>query len=254
MTARRIVFYSGLGFVILLAAQLSARAQYFRDDFDGTTVVTDNGIEVNWVPLKPYEAGERRVEDGAYVLEPGSEPNQDTFSESDSFVENVSVANASLRTRVTTTGSDYFWGIFARSLLDENDRTVGGIYGLISEEGGISIGADDETQGYLRSWPSSTSLIPHETPVEMQLDFLGNTASLTVWAVGTDKPEIPQIQVNDLPDFLTGEGKVGVWAARRIDAGPMAAAFDYFEVSRIPEPTSFSLVLLSIGALAIRRL
>ena len=245
------------GILVLLVAQLPAHGQYFRDNFDGSPVVTDTGIDVNWLPLTPFEAGERRVEGGAYVIEPGSVPNQGNLSESDSFVENVLVADGSLRTRVSVSGTSrgYFFGVFARNRIDENDSSDAGIFTTMNASGRISIGAFDQETGAENGTMDFTSLIPHDTSIEMQFDMLGDTAFLTVWEVGSDKPDGPQLELT-IPDSLASQGEIGMWAARNLNQGPMSAAFEFFEVAPIPEPSSGSLALFGItflGAIGRRR-
>lgn len=228
---------------------LPANAQFFRDDFDNSAT---DGDPVTWAPRSPYEAGERNVMDGAYVLRPGDEPNNQDFvdfAESDSFVEEVEFGDVSIRTRARAANSGEYWfGVFARS---DSDTSV---FAAMSEMGRIAISAHDDTV------PSDedplnvlTGIIPHETDVELQLDVYDNTARLTVWESGSEKPTRPQLVIDELPEFVSSVGNVGVWAGNFLLAGKTPVAFSFFEAVPIPEPSTAALCLVGVITLACCR-
>jgi hypothetical protein len=235
---------------------------FLHDDFeDGSTT---DGMPVTWALDPQFNGGTHSVQNGSYVLTPDSindYPN-DNASEIDVFPEGQTFGQVSLRSVVRLLGpQNDFWVGLAGRITSDADKQNTAIWGALRPSGQLMVGAFNVKENMRTTWlgsygPAAPSLQAQD--VNLQLDLFADSAALTAWVVGTQRPASPQIFIPNLPDFLPSEGRIGMWTAQRL-ANPVApVAFRYFEAVPVPEPATASIVtaggaMLATGVFVGRR-
>lgn len=237
---------------LLLSLSCSVCAQFFDEQFDGSS-------EIDWLPLEPFEAGERSFVAGDYVITPGTTANNTDlpgFAESDSYAAGRVFGSVSVRTRLAAknaSSQDYWVGVFARNRFETDSLGSSSIFTAISESGTVALSTFDTRLNLDLTDTVQTSLRPHLQDVLVQLDVTDDTAELWAWTEGTTRPSQPLIAFDDLPNYLADTGEVGVFAANHLSS-PTTFSFRYFETAPVPEPSGLALLTPAVvGILCLRR-
>jgi hypothetical protein len=222
--------------LLSLVLALPSHAQYFHDDFEDG-YATD-GSPVTWVPTEPYDAGQREVVDAGYVLTPPITANSGSGGEADSHVDGLTVGNASIRSqsRAGSATGVYRYGVGVRFVRDEDYQIETALVSGIESTGRIAIWAHRDGNLLEDFWEGPvTTVIPHEGDVEMQFDVFEDSAALTVWKTGDNKPSQPQLRVDDLPEYVLGEGGIVLWTytADIANSAPVPTTFHYVDAATI---------------------
>ena len=209
---------------------------FFFDDFEDGSY--SDGNPVRWT-TGVFNAERARIVGGSLMIEGATGPSVLGLRNDDSTAW-LSYEDAILQTQVRITDptlESFAVGFFTRSL-SEDVYTAG-----ITANGDIEItrtvGGSTIDLGRI-----ATSLDPVANDVLLELSQIGTQFNLTAWELGMEKPDAPQLTAIDdtfaagtLGPFLSSNGT------------PADAAFRFFGVSQVPEPTTLHLLTSCFAAL-----
>jgi hypothetical protein len=191
--------------VVAMGLLLSAvaQAQPFIDDFEDGSAT--DGEPVIWAPpIDPWnQGGTVEVVSGDLLLTPSpTAPPLPIPGWHPDYVENFELAedrrfqDVSVHTQARVSGAGHGWvGVGARDTWNDDPSALGtNVWASV----GIDLQGDQLVElggntgsGFMSQMRRTTSLNIHENDVHLQLDVLGDTASLFAWEDGEDKPATP---------------------------------------------------------------
>ncbi len=212
----------------------------FVDEFDDGSVTDGNPVSWNRLAIHFLNNGGTRVaSDGSFFITPGG---VDGLDEMDFEVAGEIYGDVSIRTRVVA-GAGNQIGLFVRSTTATlTDRKEFNLTGDMLTNGALRLGygkvdANGEPYAELLAAPVQTGWQSSNQEINLQLDVVGDTMSLTGWRVGDIKPATPQVVAN-VSGLTNGHGEiveqgtVGLWVSPNNPnlPAPGTAAFRFFEV------------------------
>jgi hypothetical protein len=217
----------------------SVRAQDFAGFLDDFIDDPTDGNPVKWVPFDVYSNGSYRVEQQSFVLEPNA-----VTTPLVSLVDGVLTSDVSIRTQVRViSGNSQGTALFARFLPGANPHTY---QGGIESTGEVYIGWNGEDTRYHDLAHVFTDLRPNQEDVLLQFDVFGNSLKLFAWRPGEPMPSEPTVMVTD--NTILDPGTIGLL---HHPTGMGAGAFRFVQASRTPIPEPSTVVLGSLGIVAL---
>jgi MYXO-CTERM domain-containing protein len=233
-----------LSAALLLVPVSGARGvTFFFDDFNDADIA--DGTPASWQLFQEFE-GAFSAASGDLVLSP----------EVDKAIAigpvGLELGTTSIRAQLSMTETGNGVGVFARA---SRDVPIVSHIGGIAASGNLFIAREEPEPG---SNPTTlaaapTDLYPLTGDILVQMDFIGDTIQLWAWEPGQPMPAAPQVTATDI---VPATGEVGVFfdpALTGNDAG--TAVFRFFHVANthIPEPSTFALAAILLGAIGLWR-
>jgi RNA polymerase sigma factor (sigma-70 family) len=223
--------------------------EYFLDTFDDDNLF--DGSPITWGKMgPPFDRGVVEAIGGSLVLTPPDSMPPLDYVEMDANVDGMAFGDVTLRTRFRAQQSaEHYVGIYGRNTYQPDNGLVGtAIAGYLVGNGELSLRAGQNEGGaVLVTMQSGLNASAYD--VNLQLELIGRTATLTAWREGTPMPSVPQLTVGSLPGYVADEGTVGLFNAQLLTQNPkIPVEFRYFEA--IPEPSTTALGSLGFIALA----
>jgi hypothetical protein len=250
MTRRELIATALVAVTMGLPLAATAQAQPFIDDFEDGSAT--DGEPVTWAPLiDPWnQGGTVEVVNGELLLTPSPTAPPPAIPDWwTDYVENYVLAgdrrfmDVSVHTRARVSGAGNGWVyVEARDTWNDDPNALGtSVYAAvgIDLQGNQLVGLGGSTgSGFMTERRRTTSLNIHENDVHLQLDAVGDTASLFAWEHGEDKPETPLLtrtlepsqMVAGLIGLCYGQARPSVHPTNQLNT----ASFRFVEV--VPEP------------------